>query len=184
MNIYLIKDGQNAGPYSESEVMARVKDGRYSKTDLAWCEGFTSAMPLIEILCGTATSQPLPACEAFSVDELRLIAKNFRNLLAVAACWFVFCFMPMPDSLERICFLAITGAWIRFGWRLASGLRQKPWTWVLLSLIPLVNLYALVRILRAAAKTLKDNGIPVGFMGADPVALAQLVQQESIQPRA
>jgi len=27
---------QNAGPYSESQVMARDNDGRYAATDLAW----------------------------------------------------------------------------------------------------------------------------------------------------
>jgi hypothetical protein len=49
--IYLIKNKVNAGPYSESEVMARVKDGRYAATDLAWYAGCTGPVPLIDILC-------------------------------------------------------------------------------------------------------------------------------------
>jgi len=183
MNIYLIKDGQNAGPYSESEVMTRIKSGAYAKTDLAWAEGCPQPVPLIEILCAASSPQPIQADAKFSADELRMIAENYRNLLGVAVCWLVACFIPMPDSVERVCFLVMAGMWIRFGWRLSGALRQNQWVCVVWSLIPLANIYALVRILRAAARTLKSNGIPVGITGADRTALDRLAQQERLHTR-
>src|SRR5438105_12051599 len=121
MNIYLIKDGKNAGPYSDSEVMARVKDGRYAKNDLAWCEGYEAPVPLIEILCEALPTQPLPASDGFSPEELRIVADNYPKLFIAAACWLIFCFLPVSGLLEHVCYLLIFGSWIRFGWRLSGA---------------------------------------------------------------
>jgi hypothetical protein len=46
MNIYLIKNGQNAGPYSEPEIMSRVRAGSYTLDDLAWFEGCAGPVSL------------------------------------------------------------------------------------------------------------------------------------------
>jgi hypothetical protein len=51
-------------------------------------------------------------------------------------------------------------------------------------LIPLGNLYALVRILCTAAKTLKANGVPVKFLIPDQVALARLALLEKPEAQA
>jgi len=53
---------------------------------------------------------------------------------------------------------------------------------VIWSLIPIGNLYALVRILCTAARTLKANGIAIKFLLPDQVALARLAPME--QPKA
>ena len=183
MNIYLIKDGQNSGPYSESEVMARVQDGRYSKTDLALCEGCDEPMPLIEILCSISGSEPLGSNPALVADELRPIAENYSKLFLVAACWLVFCFLPVSGALEHICYLVIFGAWMRFGWRLSRALQRNQWLWVIMTLIPLANIYALVQILRAAAKVLKSKGIvPTPWIGFIAPAPAQ--PESHCQPRS
>lgn len=189
MDIYLIKDSVNAGPYSESEVMARVRDGRYAKTDLAWTEGFAAPVPLIDFLCRPSAQEAAPTKpvitrptqkeEAYSADDLLAIADNYKNLLRVALCWLVLLFIPMSETLDRICVLVILGFWIRFGWRLSGALRRNRWPWVIWTLIPLGNLYALVRILCTAARTLKANGIPVKFFGADERALARLESNQT-----
>ena len=59
--------------------------------------------------------------------------------------------------------------------------QHPPANW---SLIPLGNLYALVRILCTAAKTLKANGVPVKFLIPDQVALARLALLEKPEAQA
>lgn len=178
MNIYLLKNEQYAGPYSPPEVMSRIKAGSYQKTDLAWCEGCTGPVPLIEILQRPSSMRPTPTAEAFSAEQLTTVAQNYIRLLVTAGCWFLARFIPWPDLIQHLMFLTILGLWILFGWRLARALHERPWVWVIWSLIPFGNFYALIRILCTAARTLKANGIPVKFLIPDKVALARLAQME------
>lgn len=106
--------------------MSRIKAGAYAKTDLAWCEGCTGPMPLIEILCRPSPTRPAQATEAFSAEELTIIAQNYNRLLVLTACWQAACFIPWPDTIEHAIFLVILGSWIHFGWRLSAGLRRRP----------------------------------------------------------
>lgn len=182
MNIYLINNERYDGPYSEPEVIARVKDGRVAKTDLAWCEGLGNAMPLIEILCKLSATKPIHYPQSLSTADLRLIADNYTKLLAAFAVWLVGLFVPMSASFERLWILLLAGFWIRVGWRLSVGLQRKPWPWVIWSLIPLANIYALVQILRAAAKTLKENGIVLKYLIPDQSTLTELPQQKKFDP--
>lgn len=183
MEIYVTKNGVNAGPYSETEVMARIKDGRYAKTDLAWCEGCTSAVPLIEILCNPAMVKPTQHDQPLSAAELMFIAKDYTLLLLVAVVSLVGVFIPMSDSFERLWLVLITGFWIGAGWRLSKALNKKPWVWVVWCFIPIGNLYALVRILLAAAKPLKSAGIPMKFLIPDFTALIRLELKEANQAK-
>ena len=113
----------------------------------------------------------------YSAADLRLIADNYTKLLVVSAVWLAGLFIPMSDSFERMWILVIAGFWIRAGWRLSQGLRRKPWPWVIWSLIPLVNIFALVRILYTAAKVLKENGVPLKFLLPDRDTLADFPQR-------
>jgi hypothetical protein len=178
MNIYLLKNEQYAGPYSEPEVMSRIKAGSYAKTDLAWCEGCTGPVPLIEILCRPSATRPMPTAKAFSAKELTIIAQNYNRLLVTAVSWFLARFLPWPDLIQHLMFLTILGLWILFGWRLARALHERPWVWVIWSLLPFGNFYALIRILCTAARTLKSNGVPVGIFGPDRTALARLAESQ------
>jgi hypothetical protein len=180
MNIYLIKNGQNAGPYSESEVTARIRGGLYGNNDLAWCDGCNEPVPLNEVLSKLSQQQASPQA-GFSAAELIVIAVNSRNLLLLAVGWIAVCILPCPDYLTQTCGLVVLGCWIRFGWQLAHALHGKPWVWVVWSLIPLGNIYALVRILCTSVKTLKANGVPVGILGADRIALDRLAAQARLQ---
>ena len=185
MNIYLIKDGQNAGPYSEPEVMSRVQAGSYTLADLAWFDGCTSPVPLAQIFARTpaVTSRPAPApvqaatSEFYSAEELTQIADLQRKLLFLGLGWIAYCFVSVPESLhylEHALALVACGCWFRLGWKLARLLHEKPWVWVVFSLIPLLNFYAWGRILWTATKVLRANGIPCSFFGADQAALNRL----------
>lgn len=179
MKIYLLNQDQYDGPYSESEMITRIKEGSLASNVLAWCEGLTGPLPLIEILCKSSTASPTKDAKQFSAADLRLIADNYTKLLIIAAVWLVGLFVPMSESVGRMWLLIVAGCWIRFGWQLSKGLQRKSWPWVIWSLIPLGNFYALVRILYTAAKTLKENGVPVKFLIPDQGALAEVPQQKS-----
>ena len=183
MDIYLIKSNSNCGPYSESEVITRLKEGRTAKTDLAWCSGLAHPVPLIEILCEAPPEKASLTDATLSHGELRTLAENYRNLLAVAVVWCVGFFIPMSDSFQRIWILALGGCWIRFGWNLYRILDRKPWVWVIWSLIPIGNFYALVRILCAAYRTLKANGVAFKCFCPEQTAIARLIEAEKADTR-
>lgn len=50
MNIYLHKDGQQLGPFSELELREHLSNGSVNETDLAWVEGNSDWQPLSTIL--------------------------------------------------------------------------------------------------------------------------------------
>lgn len=173
--------------------MARVKDGRYAATDLVWFDGCTGPMPLIDFLCRPdappATSEEPTAKQqtpkvspqksvAFSAHDLRLIAENYRTLLVVTIIWAISLFIPMSDSTFRLVYVVLGCFWFRSGWQLSKGLHRKPWIWVIWSLIPLANIYAVIRILYVAAKTLKANGIPITWYGPDQPTLVRLIEAD------
>jgi hypothetical protein len=191
--LYLIKNNVNAGPYSESEVMTRIKDGRYAPTDLVWFDGCIGPVPLIDFLCGPeappATAKeptakqpthtiPSHKSEVFSAHDLRLIAENYRTLLAVVIIWPIVALIPMPDTIFRVVDLVFSGFWFRSIWRLAKGLHKRPLVWVIGSLVPLANIYAAIRILYIAAKTLKANEIPMSWYGPDQPTMGQLIEAD------
>ncbi|TAL00753.1 MAG: DUF4339 domain-containing protein [Verrucomicrobia bacterium] len=184
MNIYLIKNGQNSGPYSESEVRSRVKSGSITLDDLAWFEGCTEPLPLAQVLAKTrpVTLDPTPATasQIYSAEELTQIADLYRKYLVLGAAWLAFCIIPMPESLQsvqRVIALVAVGCWLRFNWKLSRLLQKNPWAWTLLALIPIVNYIAWGRILWLAAQTLRANGISCGFTSA------QLPSLRNSQPR-
>ena len=59
MNIYLYKDGQQLGPFTESEARAHLSTGSVSGADLAWAEGNSDWQPLSTILPPVTAPQPV-----------------------------------------------------------------------------------------------------------------------------
>jgi GYF domain 2 len=59
MNIYLHKDGQQIGPFTESEARAHLSNGSIGAADLAWVEGNSDWQPLSKILPPVTPSQPI-----------------------------------------------------------------------------------------------------------------------------
>jgi hypothetical protein len=189
MNIYLIKDGQNAGPYSETEVRSRIATGIYTLDDFAWFEGCTApvtigqvfAKPPMVTLGPTPITAPVTApvppvtSEFHSAKELNQIADLQRNLTILGLSWIAYCFLPESyKAVAKLLGPLVLVFWLYFGWKLSRLLREQPWVWVIFSLIPLANFYAWGRIIWTATKTLRANGVPCGIMGADRQALNRL----------
>lgn len=173
MNIYLIKNGQNYGPYSKSEVMTRIQSGSFSLDDLAWFEGCSGAVTIAQVLGRTpppkAAPTRKPAAKNFQPSELAQIANWQKGMLAFLIPWFGFGFGPAPISLLWIQQIGFCGAHIGLilqCYEEAKLLRKNVWFWTLLAAIPVVNIFVVGRLFSRANKILKDNGIPVGVWGA------------------
>lgn len=60
MNVYVHKDDQQLGPFTEEELKEHLKSGKFTKQDLAWKEGLTDWTPLSNILTPAAVLPPAP----------------------------------------------------------------------------------------------------------------------------
>jgi len=74
MEILILRDGQQAGPYSEEAVHTLLSNGEVRLGDMAWRKGMGDWLPLGEILGVTTdtvvpTSTPLPASQASASAE-------------------------------------------------------------------------------------------------------------------
>lgn len=166
MNIYLIKNQQNSGPYTEAEVMNRIGAGECTLNDMAWCDGCAGAVPLSQIIAPPGRlAQPhkLPVNRTTAFIEIASRKKTV-NLLAVA--WVFLGIMPMPSGLlplETLGFVIVHVAIILESCQLARLLQKNVLLWFGLTLMPLVNLVAVAQLIRKASSTLKTNG---GLAGA------------------
>ena len=73
MEIWIHRDGQFAGRFSESDIRAKIADGSFSPTDLAWNEAKSSWQPISEFLAAvpaaTSTSSPASSTPAAPAKE-------------------------------------------------------------------------------------------------------------------
>ena len=63
MNILVAKNGSQLGPFSESDLRAKLTSGEFSPSDYAWHEGMTAWAPLGQLIgdAAPATAVPHPA---------------------------------------------------------------------------------------------------------------------------
>jgi S1-C subfamily serine protease len=73
MEIWVHRNGQYAGRFSESAIREKVADGSLSATDLAWDEAKAAWKPISEFLAtlAAAKSEPEPAVGAAPASEVR-----------------------------------------------------------------------------------------------------------------
>ncbi|MDP9099481.1 MAG: trypsin-like peptidase domain-containing protein [Verrucomicrobiota bacterium] len=71
MEIWIHRNGQFAGRFSESDIRAKIADGSFSATDLAWNEAKSSWQPIPEFLAAVpaATSGPASSTAAPAEKE-------------------------------------------------------------------------------------------------------------------
>lgn len=65
-----------------------------------------------------------------------------------------------------------------FVYRLAAALKNSPWLYLLLGLIPCISLISLLILSSRAQAALKTHGVSVGLMGASRSDLERLVDDE------
>ena len=61
MDIQILRDGQQTGPYTEEAVHALLKEGRVLINDLAWRPGLSEWVPLVRVLYPAAAQPAAPA---------------------------------------------------------------------------------------------------------------------------
>src|ERR1700722_14996362 len=182
MNIYLIKNGQNAGPYTMNEVQSRLKSGAYAENDLAWYEGCGDPIPLSGVVRRVASTRVNTHTTDFSPFELVKIAQQQKGLTGALAVYIGLILLSMMidfGAAQSPMFLAAALMSLGYGWRLTRALRKNPWLWMLLLLLPFICWFFYAWLIRLSVKTLKADGIPCGIFGADQAVLNRLVKQET-----
>jgi S1-C subfamily serine protease len=69
MEIWIHRNGQFAGRFSESAIRDKIADGSFSPADLAWNEAKSSWIPISEFLASGAGATPAPAKENSAPPE-------------------------------------------------------------------------------------------------------------------
>src|SRR5688572_13800374 len=65
MELFIIRDGQQAGPFTESLVQTMLKDGTLHLEDLAWHKGLPAWLPLEQVLrSARVNAEPPPVASA------------------------------------------------------------------------------------------------------------------------
>ena len=84
MEIWIHRNGQFAGRFSESDIRAKVADGSLSPTDLAWNEAKSSWQPISEFLAALPAASSGPAAEAEPPSHAAQVLGVLTNELGVA----------------------------------------------------------------------------------------------------
>jgi len=83
--------------------------------------------------------------------------------------------LALPMALLPL-FMSIVSLF--FVYRLASALKNSPWIYLLLGLIPCVSLISLLMLSSRAQAALKSHGVAVGLMGASRTDLERLLDAD------
>ena len=117
------------------------------------------------------------ATETWTADELRRVAKRQKQVL-----WMILIqFAAIPaTAIFPFAMLIAAIITVYFMWELARALRSSvAWLYALLACIPVISLLTLIYLNRQAKRTLRENGIGVGFMGASSADLEELERSQS-----
>lgn len=126
--------------------------------------------------CGTDMTTAFPAAPApleWDKESLKAVAVAQKRLIWVILLSLVASFIPYATIISGI-------IGIFFVFRLAKATRHEaPWIFIVLGFIPVVCLFALVRLNSRATKILQSKGIRVGLMGAKIRGAEDLTNSES-----
>jgi hypothetical protein len=169
MKIYVEKNNEITGPYTESEVTSRIESGEFTLNDLAWRDGYAGKVPLSKIITMPGGFVPPPKLAINPPTDLMQIASKKKVLTWLTVSWLVFGFGPIPTwlySLDVVCLLIVHVAMVIVSLHLARLLQKNVVLWIGLTVVPLVNLVAIANLIRKASLALKNNGGSAGFVGA------------------
>jgi hypothetical protein len=168
MNIYVTKNGEMVGPYSEQEAADGIDSTDFSPSDLAWCEGQSTWMPLSQILGKQMPDFPPLPGDAHSAVGLLAIARRVNSISLILEVIGALLVVPVPEDLLPCVYCALLGLHIVNvvkSYQVAGFLGKKPWPWAVVAAIPYLGEAAMLLIVGLAATTLRRNNIPVGFFG-------------------
>lgn len=100
--------------------------------------------------------------------NLAHVASKQKILIWLTVPWVILAIAPVPVfllRLETIGFLIVHVSCIVLCYQLARMLRKNPVVWTMLALVPFVNLFAIARLVAAAGRLLKGQGVRTGLTG-------------------
>lgn len=205
MQIHITKDGQKYGPYPEADVIGYLRNGQFSRTDLAWQEGYPNWVPLSQLVSVpvSAASSPPPIPQTkhitqngFSDAEILEIANLQKvNIWLIPgstiATFIQFPLTAIAEQIAALLFIVIGIVSLVFIYKLARALRSSvAWLYAILSLIPGFGIIVLLITNSNATAVLRSKGVRVGLTGANQSDLEKLkaglfdLQSQSFRPTA
>jgi GYF domain 2 len=76
MSILIWKDGQQLGPFTDSELLEQVRSGKVAWNDLAWTEGYSDWKPLSEIARIDFQPPPPPVARVLPTEDKSAVPKD------------------------------------------------------------------------------------------------------------
>lgn len=122
MEIYVSKDGAQAGPFAMEEVERMVAAGQYSFTDAGWHQGLKEWVPLSNILPSSQSSTPPPPPVSSKSDAKVIFRKLWGSLYLGLMLVLVLLFLVLTSSRQPGTFLTAALAGIAL-WNLTSRIR-------------------------------------------------------------
>lgn len=194
--IYLVRDGQQAGPFTRAQIDAMLASGEVGLDTMAWYDGLPNWAALGTIVgppsVPSAPPAPAPApitaatinaavseASGYTSADLRHLGKCQGQLMLALLISIVFNVVArildlahaglLVDLVVVVVALGVVGFAIYTAARLASALRYPVWGIVLLCIgliIPCVSLIIMFVLTVQSSKILKAAGIRIGLMGA------------------
>jgi hypothetical protein len=192
--IYLVRDGQQTGPFTRAQIDAMLARGEATPDTMAWYDGLPNWAALSTIVGSSSVpaAPPAPApitaatvdaavseAGGYTTPELRHLGKCQNQLMLAFLISIVFNITAkvldlahaglMVDLLVFLAALGVIGFAMYAAALLASALRYPVWGIVLLCIgliIPCVSLIILLVLTIQSSKILKAAGVKIGLMGA------------------
>ena len=98
--------------------------------------------------------------------NLARIARKQKTLTWLTVPWVILALAPVPRFLfgvETIGFWIVHISCIVLCCQLARLIRKNPIVWILLAIVPIVNLFTIARLVAGAGRLLKVHGIRAGL---------------------
>ena len=88
MDIYILREGKEIGPFNETKTHALLNQGSIGMSDLSWCPGMSKWLPLADVMSSLPTEEAEPG-ESFAAPEPEVAttrAKWATSLVRWLAC--------------------------------------------------------------------------------------------------
>lgn len=187
------RGGKTLGTYDLAAIRQMVVAGMLAPTDFIWTKGMTAWQPISAVLPdvgATPASPPLPVGQGAERERLRAIAVNQRalNWLFLGALLLPCLFVPLAGLMQVMkagagevlagllafvmCLLLLVGfvfLCVKV-YRLARALKTSlpPVLFVIGVFVPCISYIILLSLSLMASSALRQAGLQVGLMGADP----------------
>jgi hypothetical protein len=133
MNIFLSRNNQSFGPYSEEELLSQLRGGAVLQTDLAWWEGAATWVPVATLPFVPKSTLPPPMAEygPYGVQAVPNATRRFSKFAIFSLIFSIVSIIPLAGFTS---FLGIIFGHIAVSRCSKKTLRGKTLAWIAVGL--------------------------------------------------